>query len=105
MKIRGDTSRHTYDSEHKIKLPSEKVADMLAKPLIDLNLFIGFLKSHKPECIDSFTKALVKHLKSLTLDSDSEADFVYESEHLSIYPEVEDVVKQVTLGLLNYSKY
>ncbi|MHA1637603.1 MAG: L-2-amino-thiazoline-4-carboxylic acid hydrolase, partial [Candidatus Thorarchaeota archaeon] len=45
------------------------------------------------------------HLKSLTLDSDSEADFVYESEHLSIYPEVEDVVKQVTLGMLNYSKY
>ncbi len=105
MKIIGDTSRDIYDIEYKIEIPSDKVTSFISRPLVDLNLFIGFLKSKKPECIDDLTQDLIKRLKSLTLDSESTFDFEYESQHLSKYPELEEITKQVTLGMLNYTKY
>ncbi|MHA1906528.1 MAG: L-2-amino-thiazoline-4-carboxylic acid hydrolase [Candidatus Thorarchaeota archaeon] len=103
MKIRGEPSRTVYDGESTTEFPLG-VTFFLSRPLINLNLFLGFLESKEPNSVEAFTQALVKHLKLLTLDTNSTADFEYESQYISKYPELEEITKQVTLGMLNYSK-
>ncbi|MHA1935101.1 MAG: L-2-amino-thiazoline-4-carboxylic acid hydrolase [Candidatus Thorarchaeota archaeon] len=105
MKLSRKPIREIYDDNAMFEVPKDRVTPFLSRPLIDLNLFVGFLKSEKPDCIDDYIQVLVKRLRSLTLDTDSTADFEYESQHLSKYNELEKIAKQATLGMLKYSKY
>jgi hypothetical protein len=102
MKIKEGISRTEYDPESTIEVTHSK---FLSWPLQQLDLFIGFLKTRTPDKVTEITDVLLYKMRNIDVESkiiDPVCD--YEAQNLDEYPELEEALQKVSLGILNFKK-
>lgn len=91
-----------YDENATIQLPSYLYT---STPIIYAELFLEFLKEKRPSCVEQVVERAVVRLRNLDEEDTDGVEFAYERDNLREYPELEETMKRVTLGILNYTKY
>ncbi len=94
---------YTFNPSAEIILPAQMV---LNRPLMNTDLFLGFLLKESSDIVEDFVDEYNTRLKEVTdvIDT-SNFTFAFELEYLKSYPELVDQIKSVTLTLLQYKEY
>lgn len=103
MKVKEGVNRIEYDSDITIEaIPAE----ILARSLSRLDLFVGFLESRVPDDVPKIARTLLDMLRGIDVDPDMEyPTFDYESQNLDEYLELSETSMRVTREMLNYKMH
>lgn len=103
LKYKKGIAHFRYDETSTSDFPSYIVISI---PLLNTELFLSFLKTKKPSIVETVVTSLSTRFSAMKMyDSIEDIEFTYEREHLKNFPELENTLKKVALGLLDYEVY